>query len=270
MNCFTVAVVLLMSLLVSSANAKGKKKLDRNFRRDEANKETIRRLWDSLIGDTPLQIVITGEVPDVFAQDVRGRVSPVGVYEDLAGTIEYVYGLGGAAVIPMMNEVSEVNFIYLLADENTVSARVDLTYSDSTFPEAPPRDYNLTMLGFFRFNDEGTVQSYDISALNLGRTLDHPEPLREQFIQTQCGAIQIFCTGSNQVYNSTEECIGFMSSIPFGTYDQARSNSVVCRSIHLGLAYFRPDVHCPHVSPGGGEKCIELPADNALYYEYEF
>ena len=257
---FIFAALLSSLLLVSHAGGEPNA-FGREHARDEANKDTVKRVFESLLGDQPLQIVISGQLPDVLAPDVRGRVNPVGVFNDLSGVIEYFYGLGGAAANPT-TFVSEVNFPYILADENTVFARSDVTYHDMNGVKP---DFNITLWGFYRFNDEGTISSFDISAVNLGKTLDPPVVGRDQFINELCGGAMQACQGVLGVYDSFEECVGFMKTLPFGTYDQAHSNTPVCRSIHLGLAFFRPDIHCAHVSKTGGGKCVDEPI--SVYYE---
>jgi hypothetical protein len=138
----------------------------------------------------PLQIVQSGELPNVFAPDVKGRVNPEGSFDDLSGTIEYFYGLGGVAGSPT-SFVSQVNFPYLLADDNMVSARSDVTFGSVV---AGSQDFNITLKGIFRFNDERTISSHDVSAINLGKALDRPQQVRPQFITKLCGGIMTACT----------------------------------------------------------------------------
>lgn len=213
-------------------------------------------------------IVATGELPSVFADDVRGRVNPAGVYDDLVGTIEYFYGLAGQAAVPG-SSVVDVQFPYLVAEGPSdtngnggglVMARFDVTFS--------PLDVTLALFGAFRLNSNCEIQSYDITAVNLGKAFDPPEVGRAPFIEDLCGGITNICTGPNAVYSDFNDCRNFMNSIDFGTYDRAASNSVICRSVHLSLAGFRPDIHCPHVSRGGGGKCIDT--EYSAYFEYAF
>jgi hypothetical protein len=63
-------------------------------------------------------------------------------------------------------------------------------------------------------------------------------------------------------------CVAFMQSIPYGTWDRANSNTFVCRHLHSLTTPFRPDVHCPHCSPGGGGTCIDFTYDS--FFDQEF
>ncbi|KAJ7209274.1 hypothetical protein GGX14DRAFT_566458 [Mycena pura] len=50
--------------------------------------------------------------------------------------------------------------------------------------------------------------------------------------------------------------------------DEAWGDNVCCRFIHLILAAIRPEVHCQHVGPTGGGKCIDIPY-NQVYFDDE-
>ena len=63
-------------------------------------------------------------------------------------------------------------------------------------------------------------------------------------------------------------CVGFMQSIPQGSWNRANSNSFTCRELHSLLTIFRPDVHCPHTSPAGGQTCIDW--SYASFYDPTF
>jgi len=40
------------------------------------------------------------------------------------------------------------------------------------------------------------------------------------------------------------QCISTLSAKPFGTFDEAWGDNVVCRSVHVILAQVNPDTHC--------------------------
>lgn len=67
------------------------------------------------------------------------------------------------------------------------------------------------------------------------------------------------CTGANQVYASVEACKAYLSSVPNEamTAPFGFGNSIACRDWHLNLARNDPEMHCSHVSPGGGDKCCD-------------
>jgi hypothetical protein len=166
------------------------------------------------------------------------------------------------------------------------------------------RDHPIKCLAFqvafWKFDDCGAVLKYDawIPNLNdwivagLGININNPQ-VAAQSIEQLCGGTQQRCTGSNSQWSSIDECIATLSQKPYGNYDEAWGDNIVCRTIHLVLTQVRPEVsshphqarvssakadanvlkqvHCPHVGPTGGSKCVDLAypleyfTDQALY-----
>lgn len=48
------------------------------------------------------------------------------------------------------------------------------------------------------------------------------------------------------------------SRFPLANGSARWGDNVVCRQIHLLLTNVRPEVHCPHVGPTGGGKCVDI------------
>jgi hypothetical protein len=136
-------------------------------------------------------------------------------------------------------------------------------------------------VAFWRFNDQGEVLKYDAWIPNLNNWVESTEGLpisnpqfQAQSIQVICAVTQMRCTGPNTQWSSIGECVAALSAKPYGNYDAAWGDNVVCRTIHLVLTQVRPDVsysgsisttekmltcyqvHCPHVGPSGGGKCV--------------
>jgi hypothetical protein len=78
----------------------------------------------------------------------------------------------------------------------------------------------------------------------LGIEISNPQ-VAEQSIEQLCGGTQQRCTGANTQWNSVEECIQDLSQKPYGNYDEAWGDNIVCRTIHLVLTQVRPDVSSP-------------------------
>eukprot|EP01126_Amoeba_proteus_P045060 TRINITY_DN5031_c0_g2_i1.p1 TRINITY_DN5031_c0_g2~~TRINITY_DN5031_c0_g2_i1.p1 ORF type:complete len:347 (+),score=30.02 TRINITY_DN5031_c0_g2_i1:58-1098(+) len=80
-------------------------------------------------------------------------------------------------------------------------------------------------------------------------------------METCTTAVQA-CTGSNRIYSSIAECLGFMNTIPTvscsGLFE---GNSISCRFLHSKLAVWSPVHHCPHVSPQSAP-CSDLTCLN--------
>lgn len=41
---------------------------------------------------------------------------------------------------------------------------------------------------------------------------------------------------------------------------------MVCRIIHVRLVGVNPGLHCPHVGPSGGGKCVDVPYVGGGYF----
>lgn len=99
------------------------------------------------------------------------------------------------------------------------------------------------------FNDLRQIQSWTLhvdtyqiaAALNTSLSLNRTQ---------LCESIQNNCQGVYQQYNSTQECINFMDTIPLsnGPTVLGSGNSVQCRTFHNILAGPQPQIHCLHVS----------------------
>jgi hypothetical protein len=61
-------------------------------------------------------------------------------------------------------------------------------------------------------------------------------------IQSVCGLQGQTCVGNNTVYSGVVDCVQTLSAKPFGRLDEAWGDNVVCRTIHVLLTKFRPEV----------------------------
>jgi len=222
-------------------------------------------LYSQLIYPTPLMIVMNPNLTrGLFAENIRGRITPVGDFNDLEGTIEYFYALAAAPG----GSVESVSFVDLTSENYTVSFRVDILFNTTTI--SGPQFYNLTETGFFFFNEDGLIRSYDLSILRLGKYGDVSTVAHPLYIGQVCAVADMFCNNGTtfQQYNSTESCLGFLNSIPFGSWNDASSNTVVCRVLHSILVPFRAEHHCPHIGPTGGQKCVDVSYES--WYEENY
>lgn len=259
----------------------------------------VRAIYENLIYPTSVAI-LTGQksVTDIFQEGyVKGRVTPVGQFLDFNAVVEYFYAL---AVTPG-SIVDGVKFRSLFAGDDKVAVQVDIHFCRAPDgvcdPDVPNSETSqtLTQVGFFQFNRYHRVISIDLNILNLGAASDPPNDPA-----VHAGAIQQLCTaltiahidpttggvvnaGTCPTYfdtaedfpadfpvtaNAFQNCVAFMSSIPYGSWNRANSNSVTCRQLHTLLTATDPDKHCPHASPGGGGSCIEFPYSS--YYDQAF
>ncbi|KAH6972594.1 hypothetical protein EDB80DRAFT_596284 [Ilyonectria destructans] len=267
-------LLLPLSPLGISAHRKG---LGCDF--EARNLATIQSIYDLTIFPNNVPIITQGTSafpPGLLASDISGRVTPVGAFDDLVGSIEYFVGL---APVPteqnptIFSEAKIVEFNSGCPDVATSTVYLKLSRVDIANPTVPVQFVTyLKQVAFWRFNDKGEIAHYDawipnlqaFVEMNFGGPLSNPAA-QAGFKQTICGLAMQRCVGPNVQWNSLEECLGFLETIPFGTFDYATSNTVACRQIHVIMTLSRPDIHCPHVGPTGGGKCVDTDY-NTFYF----
>jgi hypothetical protein len=259
----------------------------------------VKEIYKDLVFPIPVEI-LTGakSVDHIFEREsVKGRVTPVGQFPDFGAVVEYFYAL---AIAPG-SKVDGVKFRSLFAGDDKVAVSVDIHFcrnpSGTCDPNVPNSadSQTLTQVGFFQFNKFNRVISMDLNILNLGAASDPPNDPN-----VHAGAIQQLCTALTVahiepttgalVYQGTcnsyfdgaedfapgfpvaatpfENCVTFLHSIPYGTWDRANSNTVTCRQLHTLLTAVDPEMHCPHTSADGGGACIDFTY--ASYYSESF
>ncbi|CAF1134445.1 unnamed protein product [Didymodactylos carnosus] len=66
-------------------------------------------------------------------------------------------------------------------------------------------------------------------------------------------------------YDLSKYLLFMTNKIPYGTSDREDQSNVVCRQLHLQLAFVDPNVHCKHVGRSGGGACTDKTAQS--YYK---
>jgi len=224
----------------------------------------------------------------LFSPLAKGRVDPVGQFNDYEGLIEYFYGF----VWLPFSTVDSIHINKLFSQGNIVYVNVNIHFvqPDLQNPSNPPRLYNLTQSGTFTFDDNGLIISSDLIIHNLGASpggnvIDPNVPAQKlasasntcAFIMGLVQIPGIPFTGCNSTwdpsgyYTDFNDCLNYMVNvIPFGSWDNIYfgGNSVACRTLHSLLAIGRPEQHCPHSGKTGGGKCINH--DYQSYYLTDF
>jgi hypothetical protein len=258
-------------------------------------------VYQDLLFPTPV-LINSGRLPvtDLFdSANVRGRVTPIGQFPGFESAREYFYGLAAANT-----RVENIRIVSLVASDAQVGVQVNIFFCSQAQPCAAgpvgKKDgygYTLTQTGFFTFNGADRIIAFDLSILNLGAAVDAATPADQELqIQQTCALLTVvpnpqdggpgtcgptFADSasyantnplSNYQFNPSAgafgNCVGFMHSIPFGSWNRANSNTFVCRELHSLLTLYRPAVHCPHTSPAGGMTCIDFPYDS--FYNTSF
>ncbi|KAK0713698.1 hypothetical protein B0T26DRAFT_833320, partial [Lasiosphaeria miniovina] len=241
----------------------------------QRNFNTISSIYGLTVYPNQVPIIVNGGAavpPGLFSQDVVGRVDPVGDFIGFEASIEYFFAL---APIPQPSDLFAAITSYKITEFSSgcpgVASSVVYLYCSVVNPGAPDDGTPLPPLkqvAFWKFDASGAVLKYDawIPRLNawLEQTAGGVSVTDPQFqagtIAALCDATQQRCLGPDNVqWNSTAQCVAALAQKPFGNYDEARGDNVVCRAIHIILTVGNPETHCPHVGPTGGGACIDVP-----------
>ncbi|KAJ7476686.1 hypothetical protein FB451DRAFT_1087339 [Mycena latifolia] len=246
------------------------------------NQDTVQSIYDLTKYPANAKIITEGASavpPGLFNVNATGRVTPVGEFFGFNDSIEYFFGLAplptGSPPNGVISNATLVAFTSGCAEvaASTVYLTVSTLNADGS---AGAYISTLKQIAFWHFDATGAVLQYDawIPSLDLFSVLAHgfdtssPAGMNTT-IQAVCGQQAQTCIGDNMVYSSADDCFQTLASKPFGRLDEAWGDNVVCRSIHVLLTKIRPEVHCPHVGPTGGGKCIDV-AYNDVYFNDQF
>jgi len=225
----------------------------------------VRKIYENLIPPTPTEILAGNiSVNDIFSEVAAGRIDPVGTFDDTKHLVEYYYGLAAQP----NNYVTSVDFVDLFGQGKEVFVRVNLLFA-FTDPKQGS-NFNITQSGRYIFGDDDRVVTTDLIIHNLGQALNTPDQLHDPMIQYFCSVLMVSPGNCKNPaydpdghYTDVNDCISFFRTLPFGTWDQAASNTVVCRQLHTYLTIYDPETHCMHAGKTGGGKCVDTP-----YYWY--
>jgi hypothetical protein len=229
---------------------------------------------------------------DILSPTVKSRISPAGSFDGFEGVVEYFYGF--VAQPGLISQKVDIRSI--AATGNTVAVKANILIVNGNYAQSggfPPQFFNLSIFGFFTFDNNDKISSIDVSVPNLGKLLDVVGPA-QLVQQLQQGRIQFICQlltlpsalstntsgtcGWYDPYNAGpnpgvqfQACVTFMNSIAYGSFNRMNANNFACRYIHALLTVSGPAAaaaHCPHVSIGGGGACIEFSYESFFQVEY--
>ncbi|KAL0571009.1 hypothetical protein V5O48_010956 [Marasmius crinis-equi] len=244
------------------------------------NLKTIQSIYDLTVYPQNVPIIQQGgsAVPSgLFNSNAAGRITPLGNFTGFEDSIEYFFGL---APVPQSNPAGVAIYKAEIAEFTSGCANVatSVVYLhagevDQATGGLKPgaKSVPLKQVAFWRFDDDGLVLKYDAwiptlqNWISTATGIDYNSPLVQTgaVATTICPTIQKNCQGEYQQYSNVVDCIAQLTLKPFGTFDEVWDDNVVCRIIHLLLTPIRPNVHCPHVGPNGGNgpdnyKCVNI------------
>ncbi|MCJ1269838.1 hypothetical protein MMC22_009731 [Lobaria immixta] len=244
----------------------------------ERNLDTISKIYNRTTYPTLLEFIAnrSASVPSgLFNANAKGRITPVGNFTGFDDSTEYFFALSPVPVAPSYLTFLSATITHFTSGCPEIASSV-VHFRNGVFHPGSPDDgkyvTTLKQVAFWKFDDAGAVLEYEawIPSLRLYANSTGPvQPTRTEFIQQICGTMQQLCTGPNAQYSSFEDCTTVLSQKPYGDYDNLWADNVHCRSIHLLLARIRPSIHCPHLGPTGGGKCVDVSYNSAYFDDQE-
>ncbi|KAK0487758.1 hypothetical protein IW261DRAFT_1449602 [Armillaria novae-zelandiae] len=231
----------------------------------------------------PISIIEQGK-SSMLADDVVGRVDVTTNFVGQELNNEYIFGLflegSKANTTQFIPTPIGITPQALVIEQPVVfvSFIVDVYFKtvDLTLP--------FQIDAILRFNDTNmTITSYDTTFRRWSQFWDYFIPLilpkaAEELMAANttgvdygnstdiivhraaadiCTVAQTYCLGENQQYESYKKCVHFLTKeVPFGASWSGGENTGFCRYIHKNMVKYRPEVHCPHIGPTGGDYCI--------------
>ncbi|THU75830.1 hypothetical protein K435DRAFT_787475, partial [Dendrothele bispora CBS 962.96] len=216
---------------------------------------------------------------EALDSNVIGRVDITNTFVGSELNTEYLFGMfatfGESSNTSLIGVPLNQTVVELIAQGNTISTSIIVTFNWTV--ALIPLQFNT----MFMFNDQGKVIQYDSQLLrssrilptilpalvpHLAKELNLPldtDPIHLVSLRAAydiCATHEQYCTDSLRQYNSTDECMDFiLNQVVFGDIDLAGQNTGICRYLHHAMVARRPEIHCSHIGPTGGDMCFDKP-----------
>ncbi|KAL7424715.1 hypothetical protein Q5752_000399 [Cryptotrichosporon argae] len=238
--------------------------------------DVVKRFADAMLSPANIQVVDSIN-STLFAEDVYGTVDVSTNFDGRELSTEYLFGLfvntAKDSAPSLLGSPISYNVTALVVQHSMVSASVIFEFYYAILDKSWPIQIDV----FFDINEQGQISQYDITFRRwawatdtivpevipymgeaLNTTSDNSTYILQQYLaDVVCTAAMANCNGSNQQYESYDECHDFVLNIALGEFYRMGENNLLCRNLHVPMLPFRPSVHCPHVGPTGGDMCID-------------
>ncbi|GAA5861434.1 hypothetical protein JCM1840_005368 [Sporobolomyces johnsonii] len=242
--------------------------------------DALKQFQDSWVN--PSAVVEKG-YSDILADDIVGRVDVTTTFEGNELNVEYLFGFFGE----IQKDVNSTSIIgYPVSQEiQALVVEPPLVYFSAVVQLAYPTiGYNFPVQIDMttEWNDELKMVSYDAVfrrwpqayyylapiiapqiAKEMNETYDEATTNVTDLFQRKaageiCEIAMQYCTGDNEQYSSYDQCYEFLAvQTPWGEPWEGGSNTGFCRYIHRNMVPYRPQIHCEHIGPSGGDMCID-------------
>lgn len=205
-------------------------------------------------------------------EQVQGRVDITRTFDGDELNREYIFGLfadpGHVSLVGVPINYSITQFT---ANDNIASATTIVTFNATTFGVLVP----VTIDTWIEFNTDGKITQYDATFRWFEYLLDFllegtaakinatsPDQavkyISDILVKTICATHEENCTGDNQQYDNSSACYDYLTeTVRFGKSYELGRDTLLCREVHEHMVPLRPDVHCSHIGPSGGNYCVD-------------
>jgi len=235
------------------------------------------RFWDNFIYPNNVDQLLSVN-STLFSEDVVGRVDDSRTFRGRELNTEYVFGsfatLGSNSSLMSVLGVPISHETIRFATNGDIVSVTELVFFDiSLIGKVVPVQIDLWLV----FNSQEEISAYDTSfrwfawlfddmLRLLGESQSSEDDginpniaLKAIIIQQICSTALNHCADSQNVqYDNKLQCTEFLSqNVRLGTSYEFGRNTLLCRSLHQLMVPLRPDVHCAHIGPTGGDMCVD-------------
>ncbi|KAL8936128.1 MAG: hypothetical protein Q9216_005095 [Gyalolechia sp. 2 TL-2023] len=213
----------------------------------------------------------------LLAENVQGRIDITRTFNGRELNTEYLFGLfanlaeAGPGAISLLGVPLSYEILHFAANQNIVTTLTRFQFNFTALNLMVPVEIDA----WNTFNGLGQISQYDATFKHWQWTVDYLLQaagkkfgtatkqatitlLQEAIAKSICQTSMTNCQGTSAQYQSSEQCFAYLTKeIRFGEAYELGKNTLLCRMVHQNMVPFRPEVHCPHIGPTGGESCID-------------
>ncbi|KAF8832371.1 hypothetical protein HHX47_DHR1001763 [Lentinula edodes] len=201
--------------------------------------------------------VLDGTLSTPLSVDVVGRVDATTTFVGQELNTEYLFGL--------FLQGSDENTTQLIGTPRSVTIQSSVVeppvaavsyISEMAFPTVN-MTVPLQIDMFIAFDNDMRIVSYDAILRRVGEFMAYTVPYLAPQIAQELNATTTNVTELIELKTATDVC-AVSTQYCTGDNRQYETHEVCwCRYIHKNMVKYRPEVHCPHIGPTGGDMCID-------------
>jgi hypothetical protein len=185
---------------------------------------------------------------------------------------EYIFGLFSEPDhLSLVGVPIAYSITQFTANGNIASATTVVTFNSTSFGVVIP----VTIDTWIEWDAQQKIVQYDATFRWFGPLLEAllkaqaarmnttdlavvRAALTQRLADTICQTHEDNCKGENQQYENRDACMDFLTNkTRFGQAYELGRDTLLCREVHELMVKYRPDIHCSHIGPTGGDYCVD-------------